>query len=132
MAAVERRLRDLALFKSSPNHALKAAKRKDKKKRKEPYFLNEANKEGGPFYGGYIEDDHIPFAQRGVEVLHIIPMPFPKVWHDISDDAEHLDMDTVEDWTRLVTAFTAEWMDLEGFFDHAEEPSAKATEKSEL
>ncbi|KAF2438678.1 hypothetical protein P171DRAFT_154507 [Karstenula rhodostoma CBS 690.94] len=134
MAQIEQRLRDLALFKSSPNHPLKVAKREDKNKdkRKEPLFLNEATKENGGFYGGYIADDHLPFLARGVEVLHIIPSPFPHVWHDIMDDGEHLDMDTVEDWARLVTAFTAEWMDLEGFFDVRTKREVEVTGKSEL
>jgi hypothetical protein len=29
-------------------------------------------------------------------------------------------MDTVKDWSVLMTAFAAEWMELEGFLDHAE------------
>jgi glutaminyl-peptide cyclotransferase len=62
-----------------------------------------------------ILDDHVPFMDRGVEVLHIIPSPFPRVWHKLDDDGEHLDIETVEDWTTLVTAFVAEWMELEGF-----------------
>lgn len=53
---------------------------------------------------------------RGVEVLHIIPAPFPRVWHQLDDDGEHLDGPTVEDWGRLVTAFIGEYMNLEGFF----------------
>ncbi|KAK3217260.1 hypothetical protein GRF29_1g2489252 [Pseudopithomyces chartarum] len=134
MAAAERRLRDLGLFKSSPNHPLKTAKRKDKHKRTETYFLTEATKENEGFYGGYIEDDHLPFLARGVEVLHIIPSPFPHVWHDITDDGEHLDMDTVEDWTKLVVTFTAEWMELEGFFETETETKqhADGIRKSEL
>ena len=52
---------------------------------------------------------------RGVEILHMIPNPFPPVWHTMDDDGEHLDLDTTEDWAKMVTAFTAEWMDLEGF-----------------
>jgi glutaminyl-peptide cyclotransferase len=35
----------------------------------------------------------------------------------MEDDGEHLDIDTVEDWAKLVTAFAAEWMELEGHFD---------------
>ncbi|KAL1612045.1 hypothetical protein SLS60_000268 [Paraconiothyrium brasiliense] len=132
MAQIEHRLRDLSLFKSSPNHPSRVAKRKNKDKRTEPYFLPAAAQENGGFYGGYIADDHLPFLARGVEVLHIIPSPFPHVWHDISDDGEHLDMETVEDWTRLVTAFTAEWMDLEGFFDARTKQKAEVTGKSEL
>lgn len=132
MAAAERRLRDLGLFKSSPNHPTKVAKRKNKNKRAETYFLTEAAKENEAFYGGYIEDDHLPFLARGVEVLHIIPSPFPHVWHDITDDGEHLDMDTVEDWAKLVTAFTAEWMELEGFFETETILIVESSRKSEL
>jgi hypothetical protein len=32
---------------------------------------------------GGIQDDHIPFVQRGVNILHVITNPFPKVWHTI-------------------------------------------------
>lgn len=67
-------------------------------------------------------DDHVPFMARGVEILHLIPTPFPRVWHELDDDGEHLDLDTVEDWALLTTAFVAEWMDLEGFFDTTAEP----------
>lgn len=102
MAEVERRLRSLKQFKSSPAHE----------------FLTEAKKgDGDRWLGGYIEDDHMPFQARGVDILHMIPAPFPTVWHTMSDDGEHLDLNTVEDWAKLVTAFTAEWMDLDGFFD---------------
>lgn len=31
--------------------------------------------------GGGIEDDHLPFLHNGVPVLHLIPVPFPLVWH---------------------------------------------------
>lgn len=34
-------------------------------------------------WSGQIEDDHVPFITRGVSVLHVIPIPFPKVWHTI-------------------------------------------------
>lgn len=71
-----------------------------------------------------MEDDHIPFMARGVEVLHIIPSPFPRVWHTINDDGEHLDLSVVEDWGKMVTAFIGEWMDLEGHF-----PSSKVAEE---
>ena len=35
-------------------------------------------------YNSGIGDDHVPFAQRGVNVLHMISYPFPAVWHDLS------------------------------------------------
>lgn len=133
MADIEHRLREMGLFKSSPNHPSKMAKRENKKLRDEPHFLPEANKGETAFLGGFIEDDHVPFMARGVEILHIIPTPFPKVWHEIEDDGAHLDIDTVEDWTKLVTAFVGEWMELEGFFDVKPQKRAPAYEdKTEL
>ncbi|TKA67786.1 hypothetical protein B0A49_06501, partial [Cryomyces minteri] len=128
MAALEVRLRDLRLFWSSPNHSSKrnkptkdaqnqVQKARMNKPRKEPLFLTEADKKGGMFRGWMVQDDHVPFMARGVEVLHLIPTPFPRVWHEMDDDGEHLDDSTVEDWARLITAFVGEWMDLEGFFN---------------
>ncbi|KAL1991456.1 hypothetical protein VTN49DRAFT_4764 [Thermomyces lanuginosus] len=112
MAKLEQRLRDNGLFKSSPGA--------------ERWFVHSDLSErdvGG--YGG-IQDDHIPFLHRGVEILHIIDTPgmtsFPKVWHTLDDDGEHLDLPTVEDWSMLVTAFVAEWMELEGYFDESTSP----------
>ena len=75
-----------------------------------------------------MEDDHIPFMARGVEVLHNIPSPFPDVWHNmrgIPDDGEHLDADVMEDWGKMVTAFIGEWMDLEGHFPSKQAAEAK-------
>ena len=85
-------------------------------------FLYDSDKKEG-ITTGMILDDHVPFMARGVEVLHIIPMPFPQVWHKIEDDGEHLDLDTCADWAVLVTAFIGEWMELDGFF---EKPSTAA------
>ncbi|KAF2402712.1 putative glutaminyl cyclase [Trichodelitschia bisporula] len=123
MASAETRLRALKLFKSSPNHpSRKKAPAKNSKggaparEAREPKFLPEANKKDtATWLGGLIQDDHIPFMAKGVEVLHMIPDPFPTVWHRIDDDGAHLDGATVEDWALLVTAFAAEWLDLEGY-----------------
>ncbi|PPJ58965.1 hypothetical protein CBER1_04114 [Cercospora berteroae] len=101
MADAEQRLRKAGVFKS-----------------KGSAFLHEGGKSSTDYWsGGMVEDDHLPFMARGVEILHIITSPFPQVWHTINDDGEHLDMPTVEDWAMLTTAFAAEWMDLEGYFD---------------
>lgn len=33
-------------------------------------------------YRGYLmQDDHLPFLHRGADILHLIPYPFPEVWH---------------------------------------------------
>ncbi|KAI9778634.1 MAG: hypothetical protein M1835_004888 [Candelina submexicana] len=121
MAKLETRLRSLQQFKSSPNHPSKHANQPSNKQvnrpRDEPLFLPEAEKGDSDFRGWMVQDDHIPFMARGVEVLHMIPTPFPRVWHEMTDDGEHLDTATVVDWATLVTAFLAEWMDLEGYFE---------------
>ena len=81
-------------------------------------FLTEAAKtDGDRWSGGLIGDDHEPFLARGVEVLHLIPSPFPKVWHEMEDDGAHLDADTVDDWAVLVSGFAAEWLDLDEYMD---------------
>ena len=128
MARLEDRFRQLALFSSSPNHPSRSSTSKDpsiqkRSKRSEPKWLYDLDKSNDRWNGGAIEDDHLPFIERGVEILHIIPSPFPTVWHRETDDGEHLDMDTTGDWAMLVTAFAAEWMDLEGHMNGS--PQAK-------
>jgi len=101
MAQIEGRLQSLELQQSNPSHP----------------FLPDGKKDSNRFNNAWgVQDDHIPFMARGVEVLHMIPTPFPAVWHEMSDDGEHLDLPTVEDWARMVTAFIGEWMELEGYF----------------
>jgi len=36
-----------------------------------------------PGHPGGIDDDHRPFLHRGVPILHLIPSPFPSVWHSL-------------------------------------------------
>lgn len=132
MADLEQRLRKNGMMKSSPNHASK--RQPGEAKRAEPTFLPEAEKkETDPWLGGAIDDDHRPFQQRGVEILHIIPNPFPGVWHEMTDDGEHLDLDTCEDWAVLTAAFAGEWMELEGFMeDSGKEREAEGRKRDEL
>lgn len=121
MATLEKRLRTLSLFASareisSKRSAQEQSAGQSQHKRTKSMFLYDSDKKEG-IAPGTILDDHVPFMARGVEVLHIIPLPFPAVWHKIEDDGEHLDLDTCIDWAVLVTAFIGEWMELEGFFE---------------
>ncbi|WFD45786.1 glutaminyl-peptide cyclotransferase [Malassezia furfur] len=59
-----------------------------------------------------IGDDHLPFLAEGVPILHLIPLPFPSVWHRISDDASALDYAVVHAWAKLLRVFVAEVLDL--------------------
>ncbi|RMZ02792.1 hypothetical protein D0860_07065 [Hortaea werneckii] len=85
-----------------------------------PFLPEPSKKDTDRWIGGYVEDDHVPFMARGVEILHLIPSPFPGVWHTMDDDGAHLDLDTVRDWAVITAGFAAEWLDLEGFLGEKE------------
>ena len=38
-----------------------------------------------------IDDDHLPFLRRGVPVLHLISVPFPRQWHTVHDTTAIVD-----------------------------------------
>ncbi|XP_055546406.1 glutaminyl-peptide cyclotransferase [Wyeomyia smithii] len=63
-------------------------------------------------YYAYIEDDHIPFLQRKVPILHIIPTPFPDVWHKLADDGTAVDISTVQNLIKVFRIFVAEYLHL--------------------
>lgn len=118
MADIEERMRRLNQFQSSPNHPSKAPSQRQR----EPTFLPEKDKDAVMFRPSYMGDDHLPFETRGVEILHLIPSSFPSVWHTMQDDGEHLDSETVDDWAKLITAFAAEWMELDQYMPRTPSP----------
>lgn len=59
-----------------------------------------------------IEDDHIPFYKRDVDVLHIIPNPFPSVWHTSRDNLSALDFNTIDNLNKIFRVFIAEYLHL--------------------
>ncbi|KAI8984458.1 peptidase M28 [Mycotypha africana] len=65
------------------------------------------------YRGESIGDDHVPFLSRGVNVLHLIPFPFPPVWHNIADNADCIDQAVVENLALLLRAFIAEYLELD-------------------
>ncbi|KAK8102125.1 glutaminyl-peptide cyclotransferase [Apiospora sp. TS-2023a] len=105
-ADVEARARRAGLLESGPG----------------PSFFPDAGRhvdDGAVWEGGELEDDHLPFLERGVRVLHWISAPYPDVWHTMEDDAAHLDPAVVRDWARILTGFTADWMGLEGYVEES-------------
>ncbi|KAM0599974.1 hypothetical protein ACHAPN_001018 [Verticillium nonalfalfae] len=96
LASIENRMRKLRLLESKPNAP----------------FLPDGELSSKELRGGFVGDDHEPFMAKGVPILHLIPTPFPSVWHTMNDDGDHLDMPTVRDWTKIVTAFAMEWLDM--------------------
>ncbi|KAF3938752.1 hypothetical protein ABW19_dt0200040 [Dactylella cylindrospora] len=101
MADLEIRLRGLDLLESGKDHTA---------------FLPDRDKEHFP-EGLMVEDDHIPFLKKGVDILHLIAYPFPGVWHTMDDDGAHLDKQVVNDWAVIVSAFVAEWYGLEPYLE---------------
>ncbi|KAJ1672418.1 hypothetical protein GGF38_000049 [Coemansia sp. RSA 25] len=65
-----------------------------------------------PADAGRVEDDHVPFIERNVPVLHLISVPFPKVWHTMQDDATALDQRVVADMSLLLRSFVASYLKL--------------------
>lgn len=60
-----------------------------------------------------IEDDHIPFLRRNVPILHMIPVPFPDVWHQPNDNREAIDVTTVENLNKIIRIFVAEYLHID-------------------
>jgi len=63
----------------------------------------------------FIDDDHKPFLRKNVPILHIIPFPFPNVWHQITDDASALDEDTIKDLSKIFKLFIVKQFELNNY-----------------
>lgn len=75
------------------------------KKDDKNYKYNELFKESSQFKnykGQAIEDDHTPFLPFGVPVLHLIPLPFPTVWHTQADSIEALDAENCKKLSEIL------------------------------
>ncbi|KAI6216117.1 Glutaminyl-peptide cyclotransferase [Aphelenchoides besseyi] len=59
-----------------------------------------------------VEDDHIPFMESGVPIMHLIPVPFPTVWHTPSDNEKALDNRTIYNLLSILRVFVAEYLGL--------------------
>lgn len=62
------------------------------------------------FYGASISDDHEPFMVKGVPVLHIIPHPFPHVWHTARDNENIIHLPTVNNLLMIFKVFIVEYL----------------------
>ncbi|KAK2624388.1 hypothetical protein QTJ16_006338 [Diplocarpon rosae] len=56
--------------------------------------------------------DFMPFQERDVPFLYLAPYPLPPTRHTLNDTGGNLDMPTVRDWTKIVTGFVFEWLDM--------------------
>ena len=84
------------------------------KTKQQPYFVlpKEDSYDFKAVEGSGIEDDHIPFVRRGVPVLHLIPYPFPEVWHTMEDDKSAVDYSIADDLERILLLFLTDLLNL--------------------
>ena len=61
----------------------------------QPYFRTEPSKMT-------VQDDHLPFLKRHVPIVHLIPIPFPSVWHTERDVKDNLDDQPILDLLRVL------------------------------
>lgn len=61
---------------------------------------------------GHIEDDHIPFLNYDVPILHLISVPFPPTWHTINDNEANLDFPTINHIRNVMKIFVIEYLHL--------------------
>lgn len=59
-----------------------------------------------------IDDDHKPFLERGVAIVHLIAYPFPSVWHKTSDNAQAIDWTFVSNFRKIMLVFLHEYFHL--------------------
>ncbi|KAJ1819011.1 hypothetical protein LPJ56_003731 [Coemansia sp. RSA 2599] len=59
-----------------------------------------------------VDDDHRPFVERNVPVMHLISVPFPKVWHTLDDNAKALDPKVISDMSIILRSFVASYLRL--------------------
>ncbi|KAG2467746.1 QPCT cyclotransferase, partial [Polypterus senegalus] len=45
-----------------------------------------------------------------VRILHLIPTPFPDVWHTFNDNEQNLDRDTIENLNKILQVFVLEYL----------------------
>uniref|UniRef100_A0A6G1SJD8 glutaminyl-peptide cyclotransferase n=1 Tax=Aceria tosichella TaxID=561515 RepID=A0A6G1SJD8_9ACAR len=56
-----------------------------------------------------VEDDHVPFKKRGVPILLLLAHPFPSVWHENTDDYDHIDFPKTRRILHVMEEFVANY-----------------------
>ncbi|XP_004525175.1 glutaminyl-peptide cyclotransferase [Ceratitis capitata] len=59
---------------------------------------------------GFVDDDHRPFLQRNVPILHLITTPFPPQWHTPNDNAENLHWPSIRNFNKIFRTFVYEYL----------------------
>ncbi|XP_001352701.3 glutaminyl-peptide cyclotransferase-like protein [Drosophila pseudoobscura] len=58
-----------------------------------------------------LPDDHYPFLDEGVPVIHLAPYRYPQVWHTAADNAAHLHWPTVLNMNSIIRQFVHEYLE---------------------
>lgn len=48
----------------------------------------------------------------GVRILHLIPTPFPSVWHTFDDNEDNLDRSTINNLNKILQVFVFEYLNI--------------------
>ncbi|XP_062129358.1 glutaminyl-peptide cyclotransferase-like [Drosophila sulfurigaster albostrigata] len=60
--------------------------------------------------GSLVDDDHRPFLEENVPILHLIATPFPDVWHTPRDNAANLHYPSIRYFNRVFRSFVYEYL----------------------
>lgn len=53
-----------------------------------------------------------PLTLVGVRILHVIPVPFPPVWHTEMDNVDNLDFPTINNLNKILRGFVFSYLNL--------------------
>jgi hypothetical protein len=59
-----------------------------------------------------VGDDHTPFQQLGVPILHLISMPFPPFWHNARDNESVIDKPATANLLKMLAVLLCEYLHL--------------------
>lgn len=62
------------------------------------------------YRGSGVSDDHMPFLERGVSVLHLIPTSFPTTWHTSNDNGKNLNQNAILNFNRIMRVFVLDYL----------------------
>jgi glutaminyl-peptide cyclotransferase len=55
-----------------------------------------------------VDDDHTPFLNENVPIIHLVPFPFPTQWHTAKDNIENLNKSNIHDMRIILKCFLLE------------------------
>lgn len=89
MVSLEDRMRKIDFLETNPSSA----------------FLPKASE---PAVHSEIAGNFVPFIERGIPFIQLLPSPLPPTAYTMEDNGGYLDLFTVRDWAKIVTGFALE------------------------